>query len=234
MRYIFKNRELFSKLWPKNYNFITAKNNIIKFEEISIVDLFVGRGKVTLFNVIYTPKCDSNLILLGQFQELEILSDDYLKFMILKQKRSTIRLAMKYTNFFVLEIRHKNNAMLLRRRSRPIYLFSSNFQIQFWYCHLDYAHNVRVIQVSKLGNRINFRDLPKVIKESYSFNSKSDNNFNKDSNNRPAPINKVTNYNIEGIEKLCKACIANKHIRIVKSKKITSTTKRLQEILAYL
>ena len=38
--------------------------------------------------------------------------------------------------------------------------------------------------------------------------------------------------NIDGVEELCEACIKSKDTRIVKSKRMTSTIKRLQEIHA--
>ena len=40
--------------------------------------------------------------------------------------------------------------------------------------------------------------------------------------------------NIDGVEELCEACIESKHTRIVKSKRMTPTTKRLQEMNANL
>ena len=49
---------------------------------------------------------------------------------------------------------------------------------------------------------------------------------------KPSPINKTMELNINGVEELCKACIESKHTRIVKSKRITPTIKRLQEIHA--
>ena len=40
--------------------------------------------------------------------------------------------------------------------------------------------------------------------------------------------------NIDGVEELCEACIKSKHTKIVKSKRMTPTTRRLQEIHANL
>lgn len=45
-------------------------------------------------------------------------------------------------------------------------------------------------------------------------------------------VNKVIKHNLRVIEKLCKTCIESKHIRIVRSKKITTTTRKLQEVYA--
>ena len=42
---------------------------------------------MTLFNVVYTLKCNSNLILLGQLQESDIWYHDHPNSIILKQKK---------------------------------------------------------------------------------------------------------------------------------------------------
>lgn len=64
-KHICKNRELFSDLRPKNYEFITAGGEVIRSREVGTVYFSLQSGKMTLLNVAYTPKCDSNLISLG-------------------------------------------------------------------------------------------------------------------------------------------------------------------------
>lgn len=137
---------------------------------------------------------------------------------------------MRYKNFFVLKTRHKNNIMLISGRGWLTYLFSSNPQIQLWHCCLGHANNARLIQSSKLINEINLKDVSEVIEESYSFNSKSDNDSDKGSNNQPIFIIKVTDHIIEGIEELCKVFVKNKHIKIVKLKKMIPIIRRLQKV----
>ena len=125
--------------------------------------------------------------------------------------------------------------MLVRERGRPTYLLSSNPQIRLWHCRLGYASNARVIQVSKLVDKIDLEGAAIQKDESYlnSSDFKTDDEDIKqsdtDADNEPASINKMTN-NINGIEQLCETCIKSKHTRIVKSKKMTSITKRLQEV----
>ena len=50
-----------------NYEFIMAKSEIIHFQEISILHLLFQSEKttITLLNVIYAPKYNFNLLLLG-------------------------------------------------------------------------------------------------------------------------------------------------------------------------
>lgn len=67
-KHICKNRELFLDLKPKNYVFITAGREVIWSQEVGTVHLSLQSGKMTLLNVVYTPKYDSNLISLGQLQ----------------------------------------------------------------------------------------------------------------------------------------------------------------------
>ena len=74
-------------------------------------------------------------------------------------------------------------------------------------------------------------DLGEIITEpidepqSSDFEPKSDSDVDK-----PSPINKAIELNIDGVEELCEACIKNKYTRIVKLKRMTPITRRLQEI----
>lgn len=53
-----------------------------------------------LLNIIYTPKYNSNLILLGQLWKSEILYYNHPNFMILRTKVNTFGIANRYNNFF--------------------------------------------------------------------------------------------------------------------------------------
>lgn len=72
LRHICNNRELFSNLQSKNYEFITIEREVIQFQEVETVHLSLPNGKITLFNIAYTSKYNSNLISLGQLCKLEI------------------------------------------------------------------------------------------------------------------------------------------------------------------
>ena len=122
--------------------------------------------------------------------------------------------------------------MLARGRGRSTYLLRSNPQIRLWHCRLGHARNARVVQVSKLVDEINLGEITiEPINEPQSSNSdpKSDSDVDK-----PSSINKAMELNIDGMKELCKACIKSKHTRIVKSKRMTPTMRRLQEIHANL
>ena len=120
--------------------------------------------------------------------------------------------------------------MLVQGRGQPTYLLSSNPQIWLWYCRLGHASNARVVQVFKLIDRINLREIttePIDKTQSSDYEPESDSDTNKLS-----LINKAMELNIDGVEELCEACIKSKHTKIVKSKRMTPTTWRLQEIHA--
>ena len=128
-------------------------------------------GKMILLNVAYIPKCDSNLISLGQLRKSEILYHNHPDSMIFKQKESKIGLAVRYNNFFVLETESGNKTMLVRGRSCPTYLLSSNSQIWLWHHRLGHASNARIVQASKLVNGIALGEESGFIDESYSSDS---------------------------------------------------------------
>ena len=86
---------------------------------------------------------------------------------------------------------------------------------------------MRVIKVSKLVDGIDFGKITGPVDNPYSFDFEFE--FNSDSD-KPSPIHKVIELNIDYVEKLCEACIKSIHTRIVKLKRMTPTTKRLQKI----
>lgn len=141
MRHICNNRELFLDIWSKNYEFITAGDKIIHSQEVGTVYLLFQSGKttITLLNIIYTPKCNSNLISLGQLRKSGILYHNHPNFMILKQKRSTLRVANKYKNLFILETGLKAKAMLVKERDRPTYLLRAKSRQQYSFHSRNYA-----------------------------------------------------------------------------------------------
>lgn len=192
---------------------------------------------MTLFNIAYTPKCDSKLILLGQLRKSGISYHDHLDSMILKQEGSIIGVVKRYKNIFIFKTGLRYKTILVQERSQSIYLLRSNSQIFFWHHCLDHANNARVIQASKLVDRIDFGKVIGSDNKRYLSDSKPDNKnnkSNKDADSKPITINKAIEYNLNNIEKLCEACIESKHTRIIKSKKMTLISKRLQEVYANL
>lgn len=85
----------------------------------------------------------------------------------------------------------------------------------------------------KLVDKIDLKEAIRPNNKLYSLDSEPDNEnnkFDKNADSKLTTINKITEYNFNSMEELCKAYIKSKHIRIIKSKKMTSTTKRLKKI----
>lgn len=56
---------MFLKLQSKNYKFIIAKDKVIQSQKVDIVYFTFYSRKITLFNIVYSTKCNFHLILLG-------------------------------------------------------------------------------------------------------------------------------------------------------------------------
>lgn len=214
-------------MYTQNYKFITAKSEIIRSQEVDIVYFPLQTDiTITLLNVAYTPKCDSNLISLDQLRESGILYYDHSNSMILKQRESILGVASRKKNLFVFETGCTKRAMLIQGRGQLIYYLSINPKIRLWDHRFRHTSNARVVQAFKLVNKIDFG-------EATSFNESHFSDFkpeNKNSDNKLTIINKVTENDLKCIEQLCEACIKCKYTRIVKSKKMTPTTRVLQKV----
>lgn len=132
LRHICNNRKLFLDIRSKNYKFIMAGGKIIYSQKVGIVHLTLlsGKTKMTLLNVEYAPKCDFNLISLGQLRESGISYHNHLNSMALKQGGSILKVANKHKNLFVLETGLKTKAMVMKKRDKLTYLLSQNPQIR--------------------------------------------------------------------------------------------------------
>lgn len=76
---------------------------------------------LNLFNIAYTPECNSNFISLDQLQESSILYYNHLKYIVLKQEGSLIRSTIRKENLFVFNTQSlPSKAMLTKGKDRPI------------------------------------------------------------------------------------------------------------------
>lgn len=117
LRHICNNKLFFLDLRLKSYEFVTAKGKIIRSNEIDIIYLSNRNGVIiTFINVAYTPKCNSNFILLGQLQESGITYYKHLNYMILKQRDNTIGLASRLKNFFILDTKTVKKMIIIQKK----------------------------------------------------------------------------------------------------------------------
>ena len=134
--------------------------------------------------------------------------------------------------------------MLVKGRGRPIYLLSKNLQIRLWHHCLGYASNARVIEALKLTNGIDITIEDDQQSLEGCFSSDSEKN-NEDNSSEPSLdridilftptttlLNKMTSTtnHDNSVKQLCDPCIESKHTKIVRHKKMTPTTRTLQEI----
>lgn len=91
LQYLCNDRSLFINLRPMSINFITARKQIICLEEIGTVSIPLADGKsIKLLDTALVPKCDSNLIFLGQLRETGITFHDNPSHMTLIRHRVVI------------------------------------------------------------------------------------------------------------------------------------------------
>lgn len=230
-RQICSDKRHFSDLRSKSYKFVIAGGEIIRSEEVGSIHLSTQSGAIiTINNVTYRPRCNPNLISLGQLRESGITYHDHPDRMILKQGGNIIGSASKQRNLFTLDTKSTEKAMIVQGRGRPTYFQSQNPKTRLWHRRFGHASNARIIQASKLvdGIDLNEEEPTNANEEQHSSSgSESDENIDSDVD-KPAPIHEAINVNSE--MELCDTCVESKNTKIVKSKRMTPTTRRLQEI----
>ena len=152
--------------------------------------------------------------------------------------------ATRRKNLFVLDTQLLlGKAILFKRKVKPTYLLRKNPQIRLRHRQLGHVSNASVIETSKLVDVIDITIDNDQQEERFSSDSEDNNedeNLEPCFNNPPALIttllnritstsNIVLDYNVD---QLGDPCIESKHTKIVRNKKITLTTRKLQEIYA--
>lgn len=125
--------------------------------------------------------------------------------------------------------------MLIKGKGRPTYLLGKNAQIKLWDKQSEHMLNRLVVQALKLTDSI-IIIINEGQEKDYHFFSNSENNSkrknlepNPTNNNNYSPtsmfnfLNQVINPNNINIQ-LCNFCIESKNIKIVRHKKMISTT----------
>ena len=72
------------------------------------------QATITLSNIVYTQKCDFNLISSSQLQKSGIIYYDHIKRIILKQKQSTVKSSSQNRKpFFTLNIKSLEKVLII-------------------------------------------------------------------------------------------------------------------------
>ena len=133
--------------------------------------------------------------------------------------------------------------MLVNSRGRPTYLLSKNPQIKLGHRRLGYVSNTRIIEVFKLNDKIEIMIEDDHLTEDLPFDLEMDEKDKYEDlgqtliadhkHERLSPLMAIINDpNSSEIEKLCDLCIESKYTKIVRYKKLTPTTRKLQKIHA--
>ena len=226
---------------------MTVGGTIIRSNQVGTVILPLINGiQLTLSNIAFVTECDSNLISLGHLQETDISYHNHSEQILLRQVGETIGSATRKKNPFILNTQTSSRKrMLVKGQSRPTYLLSKNPQIKLWHRRLRHASNARVMEISKLDNEINITIEDDLLTENLSSDSGMDDKDRcKDmgqtlnANNKHERLSPlmaiINNPDNSEIKKLWDSYIKSKHTKIVRHKKMTPTTRKLQEIHANL
>lgn len=111
---------------------------------------------MTLSNVAFASRYNSNLISLGQLRMKAGISEhNHSESMIFKKTRNIISSIKQKKNLFVLDLQENvDMIMIAQGRGKLIYLLSKNPKVRLWYYHFAHVSNAQIILVSKLVDRI--------------------------------------------------------------------------------
>ncbi len=90
-----------------------AARQVIQIEEIGTMIIPLVDGNIELYNIVLAPRCNSNLISLGQLQETRIIYHDNPATMTLMQYGKVIAHAKRTRNLFTLDFAHLGRTMAL-------------------------------------------------------------------------------------------------------------------------
>lgn len=122
-QHICNNKQFFSNLFSKSYEFIIARGDIIRSKEIGSINLSTqSRAIINLNSIAYILQYDFNWISLSQLQESGITYHDHPNWMILKEGENIIRSASRHRNLFALDIKSTRKTMIIQERGQPNYL----------------------------------------------------------------------------------------------------------------
>ena len=134
-RHLCNDWSFFSNIKVKSIDFVIATGQVIRTEEIGTVLIpLVGGDNIELHNVVLVPRCNFNLISLGQLCKSEITYHNNPTAMSLIRNGEVIARAKKDWNLFTLKLAQpgramtviniRPKAMAITGRGRPTHLVS--------------------------------------------------------------------------------------------------------------
>ena len=232
-------------------DFTTAGGQTFCAESIGTIAILLANGStIKLERVAYAPKCDSNLISLGQLRDSKITFVNNADVMTLLQGISSIANVRRDQNLFILDLvtpgkvmkATNAKAMTIVDQSCLIDLVSKNKQVRVWHRRLGHASNVRVIRASKLlfdmGNFNTKYDPSEIYSDSdYKDSDNSANETPVASIADISPLSETSNtINIksaqenEDFDTICLSCIISKQSCATIYKPMMENKEKLEEV----
>lgn len=243
LRQICNSEEKFAKLRLKTYKYVTFEGTIIKSNQFKTVIFPLVNGmQLTLSNVTFAPIYDSNIIWLGQLQEISISYHDHSEQMLLRQAGKIIGSAKRKRNLFILNTETPSRKMILiKDQDQLLYLWSKNSPIRPNYRRLRQTFNAKAVEVFILNDIINIIIEDNHTAKNLSFDlEKEDKDKCKDwrqpliihnKHDRPSQLTAmISNNNNHGkgeIKRLYDPYNECKYTKIIRYKKITLITQKL-------
>jgi hypothetical protein len=251
-RHMTNNRELFKSIREQYHDFITASGHVITSEETGTIVLPLASGKnFEIHGVAYIPKCDSNLLSLGQLRRSGVTYHDREHHMLLKQNGTVVASARRDKEVFVLETATPGIAMMTIGRGRPTYLEADTPQMQLWHRRLGHAGLTRILQAVKMldGIKLNTKvahdEASKDMVPELTVNplNESDSELSVRSKTPDPPSDlengaggmnscKVLSGVSNSIRQMCETCVMTKHTATTVHEPIRPTIRRLQRVYA--
>lgn len=160
-RHLTNNKDLFvNKLRPKYFDFTITSGQTLRTKSVGTIAIPLVDGSfIRLEGVAYVFEYNSNLILLGQLRDNNIIYVDNKDTITLVQESHTIAHVRKNQNLFIFDLVILNKVMQVIQLSKVImtqgqrlliYLISKNEKVQIRHERFNYASNTRIVRASWL------------------------------------------------------------------------------------
>ena len=207
------------------------------------------RASIKLEEVAFVPKCESNLISLGQLRDNRITYHDKDSSMLLMQDGVPIAQARRDRNLLVLDfatpkkvmqtnvaivtnVAINKHAMMKTGQGRLKHLVSRSKKVRIWHRKFRHASNARIVRASKLLAGIGEFGTTYDPAEIYSDSETSE---PEDVNDEPEShttlrASRITDFGLD-FDKICEPCVGSKQTRVVsRQEPMTPAEDKLEKV----
>ena len=226
--HITNQRHLFVSLEPHRQAFSVANGKTILSTDKGTIELQTStRELIRIENVVYVPKCDSNLLSLGQLRQSGITYHDDNHEMTLRRDGKTIARALRVGNLYILDTTRTGMTLTVNDRGRPTYLCGPTAELDLWHRRFAHAGVVRIKQASQMTTGLNLNPSTKT--------SLDDSDSQTETSSEPPASeqreeDKPSALSYEAGPAICEPCVASKQTRIVHHEPMRPTTRLLERV----